>query len=300
MTTSLPTDTAYKAVEYNKTYTGRMFYPLRPDPAVVSIIDIAHHLSQQCRYAGATQSPPGCLYSTAQHCVLLADYATQILKASALDCLQILIHDGAEAYLTDIPRPVKQFLPEYRAWEHRVQMVIREWLSMRDVPIPPFQDEIDSRIITDEHDQLFIDQETPLGHDVHPLGIFIEPWTSRYAERQFLIRYATLSHAVFGAHQYLDRDWGLPMNTVYSTHSDVVYQSPDEPPTMNPNPELITDLVQVDLRGGVGLVAMRGHDGIMIRDTKAGSFPRPAYKFIHGRFDLTTTMWSARHELGGR
>ena len=38
--------------------------------------------------------------------------------------------------------------------------------------------------------------------------------------------------------------------------------------------------------GGVGRVALRSPDGMMIRDTRAGTFPRPAWRWIHGSFDL--------------
>ena len=81
------TDHTYRAAEFIETYTGRAFYPLDPDPSAVSIIDIAHGLSLQCRYGGQITS----FYSVAQHCVLLAVYAENVLKASALDCLQMLM-----------------------------------------------------------------------------------------------------------------------------------------------------------------------------------------------------------------
>src|ERR1019366_2427466 len=116
----LSTDTAYRAVSFIQTFTGRAFYPLRPRVEDVSIIDIAHHLSNQCRYAGATDIH----YSTAQHCCVLADFVEKELAGTRLDCLEILIHDSAEAYLVDIPRPIKQFLPDYRKWDHTLTMCV--------------------------------------------------------------------------------------------------------------------------------------------------------------------------------
>src|ERR1035437_402751 len=106
----LKTDTAYRAATFIETYTGRAFWPLEPTMDALSVIDIAHALSNQCRYSGHVQF----FYSVAQHCCLLAGWLADH-GGSALDCLQILMHDAPEAYLVDIPRPVKQYMPQYRA-----------------------------------------------------------------------------------------------------------------------------------------------------------------------------------------
>src|ERR1700719_64369 len=78
---TLSTDTGYHAPEFIETYTGRAFYPLKPRIEDVSIIDIAHHLSQQCRYAGATNF----FYSTAQHCCFLESYVRERMNGTPLD-----------------------------------------------------------------------------------------------------------------------------------------------------------------------------------------------------------------------
>lgn len=277
----LSTETAYTCVDWVPTYTGRGVNPRDPKPETFSIIDIAHHLSNQCRYGGATSQH----YSTAQHCCALADYVQKERKGTPLDCLQILMHDSAEAYLVDIPRPVKQFMPEYRLWDHRLTMVIREWLGLGGVPIPDWQDEVDSRIIGDEKAQLMSDSVVDWDLTGKPLGIKIEPWGPRFAEQQFLARYATFSSKVHGSFQYLRSGWGLPTNSKYqpdfrTAGSDVTQRGSSEPRT-------ITDLIEVDIRGGVGRVVLRSENGMMQRDTEAGSFPRPAWEFIHGKFELT-------------
>ena len=278
----LDTDTKYKAVSYIETYTGRAFFPLEPSGNDVSVIDIAHHLSQQCRYSGATQW----FYSTAQHCCLLADYV-QSKGGSPLDCYQMLMHDAPEAYLVDMPRPVKQFMPQFRVWDKAINNVIREWLGLGDLPIPPWQDDLDSRIIVDERAQVMSDSGNDWGHDLEPLGVVIEPWVSAMAEQQFLMRYATYSKKLFGTHQYLRSGWGLSTDCEFKEFpfktlgGDIATRGDVEPQT-------ITDLAEVDLRGGVGRVALRTPDGMMVRDTKAGRFPRPAWKWIFGKFELTT------------
>ena len=274
------TDTKYKAVSFIETYTGRPFWPLEPKPEDVSIIDIAHNLSNQGRYSGSTYI----LYVTAQHCCLLADYVEK-RGGTPLDCLQILMHDAPEAYLVDIPRPVKQFMPEYRKWDKAINNVIRIWLGVDHLPIPPWQDELDSRIIVDERAQVMSDSGLDWGHPLEPLGINIDPWPPIVAEQEFLMRYATYMKAIHGTHQYLRSGWGIPTHCVFEEFpfktlgGDVATRGEVEP-------KLITDLVEVDLRGGVGRVALRSPDGMMIRDTKAGRFPRPAWKWVHGKFDL--------------
>ncbi len=275
----LDTDTKYKAVSYIETYSGRAFFPHKPRVEDISIIDIAHHLSNQCRYSGATAWH----YSTAQHCCLLTDYVEK-RGGTPLDCLQMLIHDAPEAYLVDIPRPVKQFMPEYREWDKRINDVIRSWLGIGDIPIPSWQDELDSRIIVDERAQLMSDSGNDWGHNIEPLCIAISPWLPSTAEQEFLLRYAVHSKQVFGTLQYLRSGWGIPIGKYEFTSfrtlgSDVAQHGESEP-------EIVTDLAEVDIRGGVGRVALRSPNGMRIRDTTAGRFPRPAWKWIHGNFQL--------------
>lgn len=277
----LATDTTYKAVDFIETYTGRAFLPRSPRVEDFSIIDIAHHLSNDCRYSGATMQ----FYSTAQHCCLLSDYVRKERNGSPQDCLQMLMHDGAEAYLRDIPRPIKQHLPEYRKWDYTLTMAMRSWLGLDGVPIPIWQDELDSRIIADERLQLMSDSGLDWKHDVQPLDIVIEPWTARYAEQEFLQRYSYFMKEITGRHQYLRSGWGVPTHSIFTPQgfltrgSDTAQRGPTEPHT-------ITDLIEVDFRGGVGRVVLRSPNGMMMRDTCAGQFPRPAWQFIHGSFTL--------------
>jgi hypothetical protein len=268
-------------VSYIETYTGRAFFPLEPDARDVSIIDIAHHLSNQPRYSGATAWH----YSTAQHCCLLADYIEE-RGGSALDCYQILNHDDPEAYLVDVPRPVKQYMPEYRKWDKGINDVIRQWLGLGNLPIPSWQDDVDSRIIVDERAQVMSESVNDWGHNLVPLGVIIEPWTPVRAEQEFLLRYAAYSSAIFHTHQYLRSGWGVPLGCTFKEFPFKTLGS-DMTQHGDAQPQTVTDLMEVDFRGGVGRVALRSQDGMMIRDTAAGKFPRPAWKWIRGTFELT-------------
>lgn len=101
------------------TYTNTLFYPLAPRAAAVKLEDIAHALAQMCRANGHFKT----FYSVAQHSLNCAREA----KARGLpERLQLacLLHDASEAYISDITRPVKQYLDEYKRIERNLQQVI--------------------------------------------------------------------------------------------------------------------------------------------------------------------------------
>lgn len=81
------------------TYSGAVIDPLNPDPEQIRIEDIAHSLSNQCRFTGHTRE----FYSVAQHSVLVS------YLCDPKDALWGLLHDASEAYLSDIASPIKQF-----------------------------------------------------------------------------------------------------------------------------------------------------------------------------------------------
>ena len=107
------------------TYSGVRFWPLDPNPADIHIEDIAHHLSQQCRWAGGTRV----FYSTSQHSVLVS------LCCDPDDALDGLLHDASEAYLSDIVRPLKHSpeLAGYRAVEARMMAAVRQRFGLKAV-----------------------------------------------------------------------------------------------------------------------------------------------------------------------
>lgn len=271
----LPTDTRYKAATFIETYTGRAFWPLNPTMDALSVIDIAHALSNQCRYSGHVAF----FYSVAQHCCLLAEWLSN-RGGSALDCLQILMHDAPEAYLVDVPRPVKQYMPEYRVWDHAVDAVIRQWMGW-NFPRPSFQDEFDSRIIVDERAQLMSLSNNDWGHKLEPMGIVIEPWTPEEAEQTFLMQYAAYSHSYYGFHNYINYDWGMPVRTYFTPPPQIDFNPNDIGGTRE-----VYDVMEVDVRGGVARVKVRGGDGILARDTSKGAFPMPDFEWHHGHFNV--------------
>ena len=104
----------YKENTWLQTYTGKRMHFLDPKLDEIDIADIARSLSQMCRFAGHTKK----FYSVAEHCCVIAQFA------SSENALWGLLHDASEAYIVDIPKPVKGFLLNYEELESTVMNAI--------------------------------------------------------------------------------------------------------------------------------------------------------------------------------
>jgi len=148
--------------DWLETYTGRKFWPLDPCCTEVDITDIAHALSMQCRFGGHCKI----FYSVAEHSILVS----KEIKARGHNYkLQLygLLHDAAEAYICDLPRPIKRQIGIYNDIESRVQAVILNHLGL-----PPMtREEIE---IVKEVDDLI------LGHEANHIMENTDGWGDRY------------------------------------------------------------------------------------------------------------------------
>lgn len=100
---------------YIETVKGNRFYFDNPS---FDIEEIAHALSMQCRYTGHCKR----FYSVAEHSVLVATLV-ETLKLG--DPFEGLMHDGQEAYLSDIAAPWKVMLPDYKRMELALETKLR-------------------------------------------------------------------------------------------------------------------------------------------------------------------------------
>ncbi len=95
--------------------------PMDPDPSAIFVEDIAHALSLLCRGNGHVKT----FWSVGQHCICCAREAEAMGLPDRM-ILACLLHDASECYMSDIPRPFKQELPEYREREERLLAIIYE------------------------------------------------------------------------------------------------------------------------------------------------------------------------------
>lgn len=94
------------------TQSGRKFDFDRP---VFHLPDVAHALSRMIRYNGHQTGT----WSVAQHSIACSFIVGPSFSREAL------LHDACEAYLCDVPTPLKMILPGYQALEHRIESHMR-------------------------------------------------------------------------------------------------------------------------------------------------------------------------------
>jgi hypothetical protein len=173
------------AADWMLTASGLQFRPTEPDPALVRVTDIAHALSQLCRYNGHVRT----FYSVAEHAVLMARHF--IGRRDYPLARWALHHDSSEAYLGDVIRPLKKALPDYKAIEGKVEAAIARAFGLdlgSGGEMPPEIKTADTLILHDERRQLFAASVVErLGwHDRDGLGVTLHLWTPDQARRQFL------------------------------------------------------------------------------------------------------------------
>lgn len=172
---------------FTMAYSGKKYYPGRPFVSEFSVPDIAHALAQTNRYGGAAKFP----FSVAQHSALMAEkmYAATKSGRLALDCL---FHDASEAYLGDMPKPIKHMLRDYQELEDNTDRAIRHWLNKNKVYVPFEQTkeckEYDIRMFLTEWPILKDHEDAGQWYPNHePFDdVAIEPWTWEEAKTAFM------------------------------------------------------------------------------------------------------------------
>jgi 5'-deoxynucleotidase YfbR-like HD superfamily hydrolase len=173
-----------------QTVSGRRIDPFDPRPEEIEIADIARALSNQCRFGGHCRV----FYSVAQHASLVSDLVVE-RTGSAGDGLWALLHDAAEAYLVDLPHPLKhrsELGRLYRKAEERLQSVILERFRLPSTP-PPLLKEIDrSLLATERRSFSAVVWHWPELDGFEPLEIELRAWRPERACRELLRRFERL------------------------------------------------------------------------------------------------------------
>lgn len=104
-----------------RTFSGTMVDLKNLDPKTIKVEDIAWGLATEYRYGGHTVPS---LITVAQHSV---EVAVRVAKGAPVEYqLAALMHDASEAYIRDMPRPIKSLLPDYQKLERYVMEKVCE------------------------------------------------------------------------------------------------------------------------------------------------------------------------------
>lgn len=171
--------------DWIQTYQGGQMYPLDPLQSEISFFDIAHALGNLCRFNGHCKR----FYSVAEHSCHVSDILPAPLK------LVGLLHDASEAYLCDMPRPIKRsegFAEKYLEAEERLMRVIGARFGFAWPPEQAIH-EADNRLLATEALQIM----APLhpewrDHGIPVNGLILPCWGPEKAKSEFLARLFSL------------------------------------------------------------------------------------------------------------
>lgn len=101
------------------------------------------------------------------------------------------MHDAAEAYLCDVPRPVKSRLPGFDAMELRLLQSIAAWLGLPDPdPLPAHVRLIDDHMLAAEWDVLMPESvlvKIPDVPESSPVrDVVVVPWSLEKGKIEFM------------------------------------------------------------------------------------------------------------------
>ena len=161
-----------------ETYTGKKFHYLKPTVDEIDIVDIAHSLALKTRFSGHCKT----FYSVAEHSIRVAKLLPQELKLSGL------LHDVAEAYIPDIPRPIKATFG-LKPVEDKILQVI--YAKYNTFPSPKIMEADDVLIATEARD--LMENTDGWAKLPEPLKAKIVPVRWQTAELRFLIAFYLLT-----------------------------------------------------------------------------------------------------------
>jgi len=174
---------------YLQTVSGRWVNPFDPDPAQLDPGDIARALANQCRFGGHCRT----FYSVAQHSVIVSELVEQ-RGGDPEDVFAALMHDASEAYLGDMPHPLKhrsELGAAFKAAEADLERAIRDRFRIR--PDVALIKPADRALLATERRAFSAETwHWPELEGVEPLDIELTAWSPDEAARAFAARYAEL------------------------------------------------------------------------------------------------------------
>lgn len=164
---------------FSSTFTGVFDFTkaFQGDLTQYRLLDIAWALSGILRWAGHTR----CGLPVSLHCIVGSRVARTAAVAYGASedaaryvAAEMLIHDGEEAYTSDVPGPFKAFVPQFRDRADELRAFMFRAL------LPPISDEVAQEVqVLRRHrlDELLCDAEHSIGfrHRRQPEGYEVEP-----------------------------------------------------------------------------------------------------------------------------
>lgn len=167
-----------------QTRSGGMFFPNTPDPTEIRIDDVATALSRICRFGGHSIE----FYSVAQHSVLVSKHCPNLPLAG-------LLHDASEAYLGDMPSPIKRLLPVFSEMEYKVARAVGFAFGVRIEEMESLEVKAaDLRALATEKRDLMAPEPWPWFPLPDPWESRIDPWEPGRARVEFLREFERLKH----------------------------------------------------------------------------------------------------------
>lgn len=175
--------------DWIQTRTGRKFHLLDTRPEDFDIRDIAHALSNVCRFTGHVST----FYSVGEHSVRVADLIAEWTCSKEVQYAG-LMHDATEAYIADVSRPFKQ-LPEfkwYRDIEDRLMASLAPAMGVV-YPLPWMVKTADEILLGSEARDLMSPVVDGWHFRYSHIDHEIRPWSPKKAKRKFLHAYYRLN-----------------------------------------------------------------------------------------------------------
>lgn len=171
--------------DWINTYKNIQFWPLDPRPEEISILDIAHALSNICRFGGHSKW----FYCVAQHSYYVSLYT------KPENALYGLLHDGPESFVGDCVRPLKPYLNNFQEIEDKIMKVIADKYGFSiDENAHADIKQADAKLLFTEARDLIHEGGLNWKGKIEPLNFEIIPWTPVAAKKKFLQRFHELTN----------------------------------------------------------------------------------------------------------
>ncbi len=163
--------------DWIQSHSNVQFFPMDPRVGDIHLEDIAHALSHLCRFGGHSSH----YYSVAQHSVLVSWHCGDYGREG-------LLHDATEAYLVDVPRPIKRHLNNYMLIEETLARVIGYRFGLDLAHLPQVVKDADEAALWTEKRDLLGPSPHTWGTPKEPWADRIVAWTADQSKRAFLDR----------------------------------------------------------------------------------------------------------------